>query len=65
VTYPDYDTEVKPLILQIGKGAAPLGREAVGGLMKKFNVEKGPDLKPEQYADFITAANEVIDSAMA
>ena len=49
--------QVKPLILKIN---AAKGREAAAGALAKFGVTKGPELKPEQYADFVAHANEVL-----
>ena len=51
-----YD-QVKPLILKIN---AAKGREAAAAALGKFGVSKGPDLKPEQYAEFVAHAAEVL-----
>lgn len=51
-----YD-QVKPLILKINTAK---GREAALAALAKFGVDKGPDLKPEQFAEFIEYANEVL-----
>lgn len=51
-----YD-QVKPLILKIN---AAKGREVAAAALGKFGVTKGPELKPEQYAEFVAHANEVL-----
>lgn len=53
VTY----AQVKPLILKINTDK---GRDAATAALAKFGVTKGPELKPEQFADFIAHANEVL-----
>ncbi len=55
VTY----AEIKPLILKINTAK---GRDAAEAALKKFGAAKGPDLKPEQYADFAAHAAEVLAS---
>lgn len=45
-----YD-QIKPLIIKMG---ATKGREAAAELLKEFGVERGPDLKPEQYGAVFT-----------
>lgn len=53
-SYPD-------VVAAINKLAAAKGRNAAVEMLGEFGVTKGPDLKPEQYADFIvkaTAATE-------
>lgn len=56
-TEPVAYADVKPLILKINTAK---GREAATAALAKFGVTKGPDLKPEQYADFVAYANEVL-----
>ena len=53
----NYEKGVKPLILKI---ITVKGREAATAAFAKFGVAKGPDLKPEQYAQFVAHANEVL-----
>ena len=51
-----YD-QVKPLILKINVSK---GRDAAMAALAEFGVAKGPDLKPEQYADFVAYAAKVL-----
>ena len=44
----------------ITRAANAKGRDAVLILLKEFGVAKGPDLKPEQYADFVAKANTLL-----
>lgn len=45
-----YD-QIKPLIIKLN---TTKGREAAAGLLAEFGVTRGPELKPEQFADFFT-----------
>lgn len=49
---PTYD-QVAKAITALAKAK---GRDVAVGLLKEFGVAKGPDLKPEQYADALAAA---------
>lgn len=51
-----YD-QIKPLIIKVN---TTKGREAATKLLADFGVARGPDLKPEQYADFFAAATKVL-----
>lgn len=53
---PTYD-QVKDRILTLSKEK---GREPTVALMQRHGVSKGPDLKPEQYADFIKDVNAIL-----
>ena len=53
---PTYD-EVKAKILLLAKEK---GREATTALLQRHGVAKGPDLKPEQFAEFIADAEKVM-----
>ena len=53
-----YD-EVRKRILDIG---AKKNRDAVLELLSEFGVSGGKDLKPEQYAEFVEAADKVLAS---
>ena len=53
-----YD-EVRKRILDIG---AKKSRDAVLELLSEFGVSGGKDLKPEQYAEFVDAADKVLKS---
>lgn len=55
VTYDD----VKAAILKLSNVK---GRDAVLALLKPFGAAKGPELKPEQFAEFVTQANAAIAS---
>lgn len=48
----DYETVKKAIVKMTGTK----GRDAVVALLQTFGASKGPDLKPEQFAEFITAA---------
>lgn len=48
-TYPD-------VVAAINKLGGAKGRDSVIDLLKTFGATKGPDLKPEQFADFIAKA---------
>jgi hypothetical protein len=52
-----YDGNVKPAILQIAKDK---GRDMVTALMQRYGATKGPELKAEQYADFVKDAQRVL-----
>jgi hypothetical protein len=52
-----YDGHVKPAILTIAKEK---GRDIVTALLQRFGAGKGPDLKPEQFADFHRDAQRVL-----
>lgn len=52
-----YDGHVKPAILQIAKDK---GRDMVTALMQRYGATKGPELKAEQYADFVKDAQRVL-----
>lgn len=49
--------DVKPLILKINTAK---GREAATAALAKFGVSRGPELKPEQYAEFVAHAQELL-----
>jgi len=53
---PSYD-DVKAQILAMAKDK---GREITGALLSRYGVTKGPDLKPEQYADFMADVARVL-----
>jgi predicted component of type VI protein secretion system len=53
-----YD-EVRKRILEIG---AKKSRDAVLELLSEFGVSGGKDLKPDQYAEFVEAADKVLAS---
>lgn len=53
----DYVKDVRPLILRISKEK---GRDTAVALLQKFGVAGGPDLKPEQLADFVAAATDAL-----
>lgn len=44
------------VIAAINSLAAAKGRNTAVELLSKFGVSKGPELKPEQYADFVATA---------
>ena len=48
-----YD-DVKSAIVKL---SSQKGRDSVLAVLGQFDAAKGPDLKPEQFADFITHAN--------
>lgn len=59
LTYED----VKPLILDLTKAK---GREVAAGALAKFGAAKGPELKPEQFAEFVAHAKSLLaESALA
>lgn len=43
--------QIKPLIIKLN---TTKGREAAAGLLAEFGVTRGPELKPEQFAEFFT-----------
>lgn len=49
--------DIAPKILAIANGKS---REAAVALLAKFGVTKGPQLKPEQFAEFAEAADAVL-----
>lgn len=53
----DYATHVRPRLLKVSTAK---GRDAVVGLLSKFGVEKGDQLKADQLADALAAANELL-----
>ena len=53
-----YD-EVKAVIVKMS-GAK--GRDQVLAVLGQFGAARGPDLKPEQFADFIAQANAAMDA---
>lgn len=55
-----YD-QVKDAILALSKAK---GRDAVVKLLTQFGAAKGPDLKPEQYAEFHKAAEVAANSSI-
>ncbi len=55
----DYKKDVGPLILKL----ADKSRPAAVKLLSDFGVAKGTELKPDQFAEFITAANAAIEAA--
>jgi hypothetical protein len=52
-----YDGHVKPAILTIAKER---GRDIVTALLQRFGAGKGPDLKPEQFAEFHDLAQKTL-----
>lgn len=52
-----YEGHVKPAILQIAKDK---GRDVVAALLSRFGASKGPEVKPEHYADFHKDALRVL-----
>ena len=52
-----YDGHVKPAILTI---ASKKGRDMVTALLQRFGAGKGPDLKPDQYAEFHDLAQKTL-----
>ncbi len=52
----DYERDVKPAALEVNKR----GRELLIATLKPFGVARAPDLKPEQYAEFIAACNAAV-----
>jgi len=52
-----YD-QVKSLILTI---ASKQGRDKVTALLQRFGAAKGPELKQDQYAEFVVTAQKVLD----
>jgi hypothetical protein len=52
-----YDGHVKPAILTI---ASKKGRDTVTALLQRFGAGKGPDLKPDQYAEFHDLAQKTL-----
>lgn len=58
---PTYD-EVKGAILEVSKSK---GRQAAIDLLTKFGAKTGPDVKPDQYADFIAAATSALGKVPA
>lgn len=55
----DY-SEVKRCILGI---SSKLGRDVATKLLGEFGVEKGPDLKPADYAEFVAKAEPMLSGA--
>ncbi|MCM2575080.1 hypothetical protein NAT65_28635 [Achromobacter xylosoxidans] len=53
----DYDADIKPLVLAIAK----ISREKAEALLQRFGVQSAKALKPDQFADFKTKAQQVID----
>lgn len=53
---PTYE-EVKHAIVKL---SGSKGRDAVVSLLSEFGAGKGPDLKPEQFADFIAKATQLV-----
>lgn len=51
-----YDVDVAPAILGLAKAK---GRAAATTLLQQFKAAKGTDLKPKQYAAFVTQAKEL------
>jgi hypothetical protein len=64
-----YAKDVAPRVLELAGMKLPdapkAGREAAMGVMEKFGVQKAPQLKVEQYADFIVAVDAAIESIKA
>lgn len=54
----DYDKDVKPLIVRI---SVEKGREKATSLVQRFGCGKSIDLLPDQYADVVKFANEILD----
>ena len=52
-----YDGHVKPAILTIAKEK---GRDTVTALLQRFGAGKGPELKPEQFAEFHALAQKTL-----
>lgn len=46
----------------ITKLASARSRDVIIGLLADFGAAKGPDLKPEQYADFLNKANALLEA---
>lgn len=53
---PSYQ-DVAALITKVSRSVS---RDAAVKILNHFGAKKGPELKPEQYADVITACNEVL-----
>lgn len=53
---PSYE-DVKHAIVKL---SGSKGRDAVVTLLKDFGAGKGPDLKPEQFGDFIAKAQQLV-----
>lgn len=49
--------DVKPLILELTKTK---GRESAASALAKFGAAKGPELKPEQFAEFVAHAKSLL-----
>lgn len=64
-----YAKDVAPRVLELAGMKLPdapkAGREAAVTVMKKFGVEKAPQLKVEQYADFIVAIDAAVEAIKA
>lgn len=50
--------EVKALIFSVAKAN---GRDSAANLLAKFGVSKIPELHPGQYADVVSAANDMLE----
>lgn len=57
VEAPTYE-QVAEAIKNVAKGK---GREVAVAILAQFGVSKGPDLKPEQYADVLAVANAALE----
>lgn len=56
----DYEKQVRPLLVKVSTTS---GRDKLVELLAQFNVTKGDQLKPAQYADVIAAANIALVAA--
>lgn len=54
-----YD-DVKAAVLRLSKEK---GRDVAVQVLQRCGVQKAPDLQPEQYADFVRIATEVLEGA--
>lgn len=52
-----YDPHVKTQILTLSKEK---GRQTVEALLSRYGVQRGPDLKPEQFAGFVNDAKRIL-----
>lgn len=52
----DYEKDVKPRVLQLSKEK---GRDPTVALLQRFGVQKATELKPEQYARFISDIDRI------
>lgn len=45
----DYTQDIRPLVVKVSQDK---GRDTITALLQRFGVGKGPELKPEQWAEF-------------